>query len=319
MERVLARQDRQFRRAFDEALRTIRDRNTLDQLASLLERGAFEEALDGLRVAAEALGGQYGASLSAAADDAAVFLSSALDVQIRFDRTNERAVQMIRRNQLRLIREFTQETRDVTRAALLDGIERGLNPRDQARLFRESIGLTRRQEEAVRNFRRLLQAGRDGAPSTQALDRALRDGRFDRSIARAIREGDPLDAASIERMVDRYRARYIKYRSEVIGRTEALRSVHQGTEEMYQQAIDLGEFRPDQITRTWVTARDERVRSSHAELGGQERPYNEGWEARGGLLMFPGDPNAPPSETIQCRCVLSTRVQPPSQNRNVSF
>ena len=48
---------------------------------------------------------------------------------------------------LRFIREFTDGQRDATRVAMVDGIERGLNPIAQARNFRSSVGLTARQQE----------------------------------------------------------------------------------------------------------------------------------------------------------------------------
>lgn len=314
--RIVDRQDRRFQRAFTQAVEMIRDSRSLEEIARLLERGLFEEALDALEAAAAVLGAQYSASLTAAADEAAQFLSGALNVIVAFDGANQRAVDMMRQNQLRLIQRFTQEQRDVTRAALVDGIERGLNPRDQARLFRDTVGLTPYQEQAVRNYRALLTGGRDGAPSTQALERALRDGRWDRSVQRAIRQGDSLSPQMVERMVGRYRERFIKYRAEVIGRTEALRAVHQGTEEMYRQAIELGQFRPDQVVQTWVTAGDGRVRDTHQALNGVEQPVGGVWSAAGGDLRYPGDPDAPASETVQCRCVISRRIKPPSENRN---
>ena len=74
-------------------------------------------------------------------------------------------------------------------------------------------------------------------------------------------------------------------------------------EVMYQQAIDDGTLQSTQIVRTWITAKDERVRSSHAVLNGQRRNYGEPW----GVLRYPGDPSAPAAETVQCRCVLTTR------------
>ena len=179
-------------------------------------------------------------------------------------------------------------------------------------MFRQSVGLTQRQVASVNNFRRLLTDAReDGLPSRQALNRALRDGRFDRTILRAIREDRPLTNQQVERMVTRYRERYVQYRSEVIARTEAWRAVNQGTEEMYQQAVDAGQIRPEQMTRTWVTARDERVRSSHARLNGEQRGYNETWQGDNGELRYPGDPLAPASETVQCRCRISTRLEAP--------
>ena len=51
-------------------------------------------------------------------------------------------------------------------------------------------------------------------------------------------------------MVERYRERYVKYRAEVIGRTEALRAVHAGNYEGYLQAIDEGAINREELQRT---------------------------------------------------------------------
>lgn len=311
IEAVVDRQDRRFQRAFRQAIQIIKDSWTLDALADLLEQGRFEEAVATLDAAAALMGNTYGAVLVDSAQDAARFLSGALTVTVAFDGSNVRAVQAIQANRLRWIREFTAEQRTVLRQALASGIEQGLNPRDQARLFRDSVGLTARQERAVANYRRLLTTARaDNLPSLQAIDRELRDGRSDKSIRRAIRDGTPLPAGQVDRMVDRYRNNYIRYRAEVIGRTEALRSAHQGNEEMYQQAIDDGQIEPQKLVRRWVTASDERVRSSHSSLNGVKKPLGESWQGFNGELRYPGDPDAPASETVQCRCAISTRIDP---------
>lgn len=309
IERVIASIEPIFRDAFREAVRVLQDSRTLEALATLLERGQFEEALAGLDDAAARLGGAAGQGLQRAADDAARFLSNSLTVRIAFDRQNVLAIQAIESNSLRLIREFSNGQRLATREALTRGISAGLNPIDQARLFRDSIGLTQRQVAAVDNFRRLLSGRGDGAPSREVLERALRDGRFDRTLVRAMREGRPLTQDQVDRMVQRYRERYILYRSNVIARTEALRSAHEGTEMVYQQAISAGELSPQQLQRTWITARDERVRDTHVSLDGVIQPYGVAWVTNdGNSLRFPGDPFAPPQETIQCRCVITTRL-----------
>lgn len=310
IERVISAQEAGFIRAFLNAVQSVVDANTLDELETLLLQGRVEQALETLEIAGQAMGVQYGQAFSESAIDTARFLSQqALTVTVAFDQTNTRAVDAMRRNQLRIVREFTNEQRDVTRSALIDGIERGLNPREQARQFRNSIGLTRRQLASVQNYRRLLTEGRAGnLPSREALDRALRDRRFDRSILASIRDNAPLPPERVDRMVQRYTQRFLRYRSEVIARTEALRSAHEGTEEMYRQAIEAGVIDPREIVRTWVTARDERVRSSHSRLNGVTRGIGETWSGLGGELRFPGDPNAPASETVQCRCIVTTRI-----------
>lgn len=59
--------------------------------------------------------------------------------------------------------------------------------------------------------------------------------------------------------------------------------------------------------KTWNTIMDGRERDSHAELNGVTIPLDEPFEARGGLLMFPGDDSLDVSdeELVSCRCSLS--------------
>ena len=56
--------------------------------------------------------------------------------------------------------------------------------------------------------------------------------------------------------------------------------------------------------KTWYTSRDERVRNTHAALHGRTVDLFESYDTPSGPLRFPGDPLAPPSETINCRCRL---------------
>lgn len=304
IERVLTAEEAGFRRAFVQAVQDILGAFEAARIERLLSENRIDEALDELEAAAGVLASQYGISYTAAGQATATWLSAnALTVSVGFDQTNFRAVDQIRNSQLRLIREFTAEQRAATRTALQDGITEGINPRQQAANLRQSIGLTTRQYQAVQNYRRALESN-----SRQALDRQLRDRRSDRSVLRAIREGRPLSQAQIDAMVDRYHQRYIRYRANVIARTEALRAVHQGTEEMYQQAIDLGQILPGQLERKWNTAADERVRQSHVRLNGLVRGVGETFPGDEGELRYPGDPDAPASETVQCRCVISTRI-----------
>jgi hypothetical protein len=302
------RQAPEIARAFLAAVRGIRDRLTLKDLADLIDQGRFEEALAMIDSVGRTVGGAAGQAMTQSGQAAAAFLSSGkiLDVVVSYDQTNTRAVAAIQRSTLRAVREFSAEQRAASRQALTEGIREGLNPRDMARRFRDSIGLTRRQERAVANFRRLLT---DQSP--EALERRLRDRRFDSTIRTAMRNEKALSTAQVDKMVERYRQRYLIYRSQVIGRTEALRSAHQGTEEMFRQAIDDGQLQANELVRTWNTAADERVRHSHARLNGQRRPLGTGWEVSSTVTLdFPGDPDAPAEETVQCRCCLSTRLIP---------
>ncbi len=302
---LIANVETRLRIAATNAITASKDTpGTLEELAVLIEQGRVEEAVQAAgRAGAIRIADGYAAVYTLAGQEGARFLEDALDITVGFDQVNERAVRHMQGERLRFIREFTDEQRQASRAALVDGIERGLNPIAQARNFRSSVGLTAYQQTAVQNYRRLLERG-----SSEALSRDLRDRRFDPTLRRAIQSGEPLTGAQIDRMVERYGERYVKYRAEVIGRTEALRAVHAGNDEAYRQAIDEGHVVREEVRRMWITARDERVRPSHAAAGGQARGMDEPFLVGGSQLRYPGDPNGPASETVQCRCSLATRM-----------
>lgn len=303
IERLLDRAEATFKRRFLETISAIRDQFQLDELETLLEQGRLDEALVRAELAAAHLASAYTAAYVLAAQGAAGFIGGSLSVLVQFDQTNLRAVEQMRANQLRMVREFLAEQRETTRLALIDGITRGLNPKAQARLFRESIGLTRFQLNAVANFRRLLEEN-----SSESLTRELRDGRFDRTIQNAIRTGNTLSEQQIDTMVDRYRQGMLQYRSETIARNEALRSVHEGADEMFRQAIDQGILPGDELTQTWLNAQDNRVRDSHSSMHGQTRPLGQAFTSGlGNHLRYPGDIDAPAKDSVQCRCVKTTR------------
>lgn len=56
--------------------------------------------------------------------------------------------------------------------------------------------------------------------------------------------------------------------------------------------------------KTWVTRKDSVVRPEHRLLHGKTVPLGDGFVVNDLVLRFPGDPLAPPSLTINCRCRL---------------
>lgn len=310
LNRLLDMEERRIATIFRTVIGDLKGGIDLDELADLLEQGRLGEALDRLSIAAERLGSATNAAFVNAGQTGAAFLANAGVGRIVFDQVNLLAVAAMQRSRLELIREFTDEQRRATSLALISGVEGGINPRAQARNFRDSIGLTEEQWRHVASYRAALDRVGSGVNGQRdALNRALRDGRGDRQILAAIRRKQPLPDERKDWLVERYTARYVKHRAEVIGRTEALRSVHQGNEELYRQAIANGSIEARDIERTWRTRLDSRERRTHRFLHGQKRGWGETWATENGVLRYPGDPDAPGRETIQCRCALQTRIR----------
>lgn len=310
--RLLAQSDRataQVQQAFLDAVRRIGDRLDVDALRALLEQGRIDEALHSVNAQAIAQG--YGPLIDAitagtidAARAAGRLENMTAGAEFSFSQTNPQALGFLRDYEMDLIRELTRDALASVRAVVLDGVTAGRHPFAIARDVRDFIGLTERQTNAVMSYRRALEAG-DG----NALARQLRDRRFDSSVRRAVRGDRALSADQIDSMVERYRQRYLRYRSETIARTEAKRSLGSGNELLWRQAVADGKIDADQVTKKWATVGDHKVRSSHVALNGQVVGLNEAFQSPEGPIMYPGDPNAPGSLTINCRCTAIYRFK----------
>lgn len=66
---------------------------------------------------------------------------------------------------------------------------------------------------------------------------------------------------------------------------------------------------------TWRSRRDTAVRASHRHLDGLSIPQGGRFvTASGAFIRFPGDPEAPVSETAGCRCRLNYRFRPKQED-----
>ena len=80
-----------------------------------------------------------------------------------------------------------------------------------------------------------------------------------------------------------------------IARTE----VHGSAEFANQAAMETV---PSVLEKQWVAVADMRTREDHTAADGQTIPLDASFRVGGDSLRFPGDPLAPPGQTINCRC-----------------
>jgi uncharacterized protein YbjQ (UPF0145 family) len=314
LNRLVDQQDARIANIFRTAIAALKDEVDLDALATELEQGRVNAAIERLQHAADALGAASNVAFVTSGQSTADFMANAGVGRVVFDQVNLYAVAAMQATRLELIREFTAEQLRATSMALVSGVESGANPISAARNFRDSIGLTAVQWGYVDSYRTALErVGVDDQAAQNALGRALRDGRGDQTVMAAARAGRPIPPAKIDWLVSRYAQRFVKHRSQVIGRTEAMRAVNQGNEEAYRQAIADGTLDAEQLRREWRTRLDGRERRTHEFLNGEVRGWGEPWVTENGVLRYPGDPEAPAKETIQCRCALLTRIRQPNR------
>ncbi len=308
LDELLTKQEKKFARAIRDYLAVINSEPIAGLIADLIERGQTEDAIQFLASYVNQIADVVPSIWQEVGQDAArefPKILPAVAVGISFDVTFPRAAELIRANRLLFIRNFSDAQRTAVRQALARSMMTGAGPAETARAFRGAVGLAPIQERAVANYRRLLEN-----LNRQALDRELRDRRFDPTVERAIENDRPLTGRQIDTMVDRYRARMIMMRTENIARTEAHDAFSRARQEALDQMIEQTGIDRDRVRRIWNATRDDRTRDWHASMQGQERGIVEPFEdGLGNALRWPGDRQAPPETTISCRCTTTWRLK----------
>lgn len=313
-----------LRKLFMDAISLIRGRARINLIATMLERGDVDGAVKAVGLDPAAFR-DFDNGISAAFEAGGRFTCNSLPplaepsghrLAIMFNARNPRAEDWLRSHSSTMVTAIVSDQRTAIRQHLEAGMAAGDNPKTVALELvgkisvatgkREGgvIGLTASQEGWARNYAAELAKGDAGA-----LTRNLRDRRFDRTVAKAIREKQPISADLQAKMVAAYRNRALRYRGETIGRTEALTSLHQAQHEAMTQGIEAGQVKAETIQKVWHSAADNRVRETHRALNGQRTPFNGMFiSPSGARLSRPGDPSAPAAEVVNCRCYLQMKV-----------
>lgn len=315
-----------IRAAFLKAIYDLRIHVDLGKLIERLEKRDIEGAVEALhldpaafRALDRSLSEAYEGGGTAAIDRLPILRDPfGARFVIRFDMRNRSAESYLSSHSATLVQQIVDDQKTAVRAALTAGMEKGNGPRtvaldvagriNKATGKREGgiIGLTSSQEEWVRAYEAQLS---DPKRMHEALTRNMRDKRFDRTVAKAIREEKPIPAEIRAKMVTAYKNRALRYRAEMIARTEGITAMHASADEAYRQAIASGKVDAEAITRTWHTAGDDRVRDTHAAMNGQKVGFFADFVSPSGArLRYPGDPNAPAAERVACRCWCEVKI-----------
>jgi hypothetical protein len=123
-----------------------------------------------------------------------------------------------------------------------------------------------------------------------------------RQITQALADGTAAgeDATALAKRIREVFAEASKNRSVVIARTEVISAFNGST-------AQLAAILPDDVVagQEWIATRDGRTRASHAAVDGEWRRPGSPFDVGGHQLRYPGDPNGPADETVQCRCTLA--------------
>lgn len=329
IEALIAQYGERAAQAFLAAIDDVRNSVTLRIVIERLERGDVPGAVDAIgldTIAFERLETVMAEAYAAGGQAEVNNLPALRDpdgarVVFRFGTRNTIGEAELRQHSSTLVTCIVDDQREAIRAALSDGLAEGRNPRSTAldvvgRVNRASnrreggvIGLSAPQERFAASARAELLSG-DPELLRHYLTRTRRDKRFDATVKKAIEAGKPVPAEVASRIVGRYSDSLLELRGETIARTETITVLNKGRVDGIRQQIDGGKVAAQDVKKDWRSALDRRVRDSHAILHGMSVSIDEAFvsPATGAAIQYPGDPAAPASERVSCRCFLQIEV-----------
>lgn len=288
-----------LRRRFMGAIRDLQGSVPLAQIVRWLENGQIEKIIE-----AYTSGAQKATLFRIAAQESAVTAATAAASSLAqrllftFNPHNPNAVAAIWDHGSKLIQQVTVDVREGVKLLVADGVQQGVNPRATARFIRDGIGLTTRQLSAVTNFRGYLESG-----DPVALQRALRDKRFDSTVRSSLAGKTNLTKEQIDKMVEAYFRRSVNYRAEAIARTESINALSLGQRLSWEQLFETGKVSENGVRRYWHVARDERTCEICAPIPGMNRE-GVAWRE---MFQTPDGPRMGPTVHPHCRCVVFTK------------
>jgi hypothetical protein len=176
------------------------------------------------------------------------------------------------------------------------GLFTALRVRDHLRVSKKAFGFSERMVKEIQEYFRIFLLEKAVLPISETSK-----ARINTILDKAISEGWSVDKI-LEELGGEVFGEMTKRRARMIVRTEVVRASNFGG---MAAAFDSDY----EIEKQWNEIKDFRTRISHRHgsgVGGQKRdllsPYSNGGQ-------FPGDPELPPGESINCRCVNTYRLK----------
>lgn len=171
--------------------------------------------------------------------------SKRVGLEIAFDMTNPRAIDFARQLGADMVRYVSDNVKANIRTIVGDLIEGTITPYQARKMIKQRVGLLPQHAVAVRNYEQNL-----------------------------ITTGT--SPKQVTRLTDQYANRLLKYRADMIARTEAARAMSYGQNELWQQAMDRGALPPDTM-RVWIAEPTGNICQICEDNNGTTAPLNGGW------------------------------------------
>jgi len=222
-----------IRRAMLDALEALQ--RSVPNLEDLIASGNIKSVVDAVKGAG--IPRSLMNALTDATATAAIGGAEAAGFEIGFNLPNARAVEWAAAHAGEQITLVTQATKAVVQEIVEDALLRGIHPRVAARQIKNVVPLLPQHQKSVtRLFNSSIDAG--------------------------------VTVSHAEKIAARKSKKLLKYRAEMIARTEAIRASNMGQQLVWQQAIDL-DLLPQGVKKIWLATGDDRTCPVCAVMDGQ--------------------------------------------------
>lgn len=134
-------------------------------------------------------------------------------------------------------------------------------------------------------------------------------------VSEAVNLGEdiPTISSRIDRTLDTTQTARWSNRATVTARTETIGALNSGRAGAFRA---VAEETGSQFEKIWLSTVDDRTRETHVDADGQRVPVDQAFIVGGFELDYPGDPDGPGEEVIQCRCTML--LVEPGENTDMS-
>jgi len=319
---ILQTQEPAIRRAFDAAIKNIRDGVQLTRMYDALKSGDIDAAVDAIGIDNGAFYQLRAAVLDTYAKAGLTTLNGQTWIYpdgtkavVRWNMASPRAEEFARQIGTGLITNITNDMALAVRETIADGYAFGRRWNDIARDLVGRVGpsggrsggivgLSRPQTQWLRNLQGYLEAG----DYTSALNMSLlKDKRLRAMLEKARQEKRQLSVAQIEKIRLNYERNALMSRGLTIARTEVQKAIEEGKYEAWKQGLEKTGIPEQFIIREW----------RHTGRAVMDRPWHQAYSGTkvrglqvpfvlpsGAALMHPQDQSwgAGPRECINCMC-----------------
>lgn len=264
--RMADRLEGKFRQAFLRSMLAIADEPELKALIKEIQAGRFvygdpiDMRLNSIRIDLSEMNEVARQAIAGSAK----ITKDVMNLKGSFDVVNDAVIEAARNLSVDLSTYLRKSTKESLRQTIEDLISGDISEAEAVRRIKMEVGLLPKHAKAVSNYRKTL-----------------------------ISSGTPRGKAN--QLAEQYAKRLLKYRADMIARTEVARATGIGQTQFWRQMRDQGAL-PTQANRVWITALDERACDFCRSMNGQVATIDGGWDTPNGYMEYPQ------ASHPHCRC-----------------